>query len=581
MNPRLFLGAAFAFGLAGAPSAQPLPCTDGFAGEHACQGLDLLAHLDLQDLDAAAGNSIWAWVDPQTDREYALMGLDNGLAFVDVTRPGAPVYVGKLPQHTEPSIWRDMRVYDHYAFSVSEAPGHGMQVFDLHRLRDVDEADMPTTFTPDAHYAGVSNTHTMAVTPETGRAYLVGTDQCAGGLHILDVRNPLQPQFLGCFSEDGYTHETQCWVYDGPDRDYAGREICLAFNEDTVTIVDVTDGASPRMVARGTYPNPGYTHQGWFTEDQRYVLLNDELDETQGFTPTARTVIMDLLDLDNPEYLGAFNSPVPSIDHNLYIQGDRVYEANYTAGLRVLDISDVAGGTLREVAFFDTFPASDEATFSGLWNIHPYLPSGTLIGSDIDDGLFVLRPSSTTTLGLSRFDATADEGAADLTWVIDRNSGAPLSLQHRHEDGPYRTVATLDPGDAPEHRVEGLSPGRHQFRLVQLGGDGRIQVSEPVALTVSAPDNYRLSALYPDADRGTSRLSLTVAQPQQVHIELVDGNGHRVKTIFDGTVESGTARAFEVYGPGLPPGSYSLQVTGETFEQTVALDDISANRPGR
>lgn len=571
MTRRPLLAAALTLGLAGMADAQPLPCTDGYAGDHACQGLDLLAHVTLEDFGSQGGNSIWAWVDPETDKEYALMGLNDGIGFVDVTRPGAPVYLGKLPQHTEPSLWRDVRVYEHYAFSVSEAQGHGMQVFDLHRLRDVDPSEMPVTFTADAHYGEVSNVHTMAVTPETGRAYLVGTDTCNSGLHIVDIEDPLNPRRLGCFDEDGYTHEAQCWVYEGPDEEHHGQEICLAFNEDTVTIVDVSDGANPQMLARGLYPNPAYTHQGWFTEDQRYVLINDELDETQGLTPTARTIIMDLADLDNPEYVGAFNSAVPSIDHNLYILGDRAYEANYTAGLRVLDVSDVADGQLREVAFFDTYPENDEPSFNGLWNVHPYLPSGTIIASDIEGGLFVLRPSATTSLTLTRFDVTADEGAADLTWVADRTSGEPYSLQHRHEDGPFLTVATLDPTAAPEHRVDGLSPGRHAFRLVQLGGDGRIQVSEPAAVTISAPHNYRLSGLYPNGDRGTSQLSLTVAQPQQVRLEVVDGDGRRVKTIYDGPVESGIAETFEVFGPGLPSDTYTLRVTGETFEETVAL----------
>ncbi|HLA64518.1 MAG TPA: choice-of-anchor B family protein, partial [Rhodothermales bacterium] len=299
------------------PQATAGRCADGLVSGHACSGVDLLAHVTLETMGAQAGSSLWIWVDPETDHEYALMALDNGVAFVDVTDPANPVFVGKLPQHTEPSVWRDVRVYQNYAFVVSEAEGHGMQVFDLTRLRNV--RNMPETFTEDAHYGEVSNVHTMAITPETGLAVLVGTNTCSAGLHFVDVRDPLHPQNAGCFSEDGYTHETQCWVYNGPDQDYQGREICLAFNEDTVTIVDATDRANPRMLARGTYPSPAYTHQGWFTDDMRYVLINDELDETQGLTPTARTIIMDLADLDAPEYVGAYNSAVPSIDHNLYI----------------------------------------------------------------------------------------------------------------------------------------------------------------------------------------------------------------------------------------------------------------------
>src|SRR5690606_20218176 len=98
-------------------------------------------------MGASGGNDIWGWTDPETEKEYALMGLNNGTAFVDVSDPVNPVYLGKLPTHTQSSLWRDIKVYADHAFVVSEASGHGMQVFDLTRLRGVTS---PQTFTVDA-----------------------------------------------------------------------------------------------------------------------------------------------------------------------------------------------------------------------------------------------------------------------------------------------------------------------------------------------------------------------------------------------------------------------------------------------
>src|SRR5690554_7849912 len=95
-------------------------------------------------------NDIWGWTDPLTGREYAPVGLSNGTSFVDVTDPSNPVYLGRLPAHSENSLWRDIKVYADHAFVVSEAWDHGMQIFDLTRLRDV--ANPPATFTADAHY---------------------------------------------------------------------------------------------------------------------------------------------------------------------------------------------------------------------------------------------------------------------------------------------------------------------------------------------------------------------------------------------------------------------------------------------
>ncbi|MDX1418635.1 MAG: choice-of-anchor B family protein [Rubricoccaceae bacterium] len=580
----LVLAAALA---AGAAPAQPLPCTDGQAGDYACEGFDLLAHLSLADFDAGSGNDIWGWTDPETGREYALMGLNDGTAFVDVTQPAQPRYLGKLPTATEPSQWRDIKVYADHAFVVSEAPGHGMQVFDLTRLRDL-APDADRRFDADLTYTGPSDTplgsaHNIAINEDTGFAYPIGAQECAGGLYMVDIRDPMAPAFKGCFSDDGYSHDAQCVVYEGPDTDYTGREICVGSNEDTVTFVDVTDKSNPVLLGKGTYPTPGYTHQGWFTEDHRYFIADDELDEIQGFSDATRTMVFDVQDLDAPELLTIYEGPLNSSDHNLYVKGDAVYMANYTSGLRVADLSRIADGVLTETASFDIYPQTDDPQFNGAWSVYPYFDSGTVIVSGIEGGLFVLRPSAAATLQLTRFEATVDEGAAHVHWVLDQHSGAPLTLQRRHGDGPYLSVATVGATTRPEYRVEGLSPGPHAFRLVQLGADGRIQVSAPTEVTVAMPENYRLSQAHPGPVPGTMRVALTVAETQQVRLDLVDGRGARVKTVYDGEVMAGHAMPFEVFGDGLPSDAYTLRVTGETFETERVLSsyDTSAVPSGR
>jgi len=552
--------------------AQPTPtatagaCVDGRVGAHSCSGIDLLAHLDLGTLQAGAGNSMWTWVDPETDREWVLMGLDNGVAFVDVTNPAAPVLVGKLPQHTTVSVWRDVRVYRDHAFVVSEAEGHGMQVFDLTRLRSVQPAQMPATFTEDAHYGEVSNVHTMAITEESGLAVLVGTNTCNAGLHFVDIRDPMNPTFAGCFDEDGYTHETQCWIYNGPDADHRGREICLAFNEDTVTIVDATDRANPTMLARGTYPTPAYTHQGWFTEDMRYVLINDELDETQGLAPSARTLIMDLADLDNPEYVGAYFSPVPTIDHNLYIRNGKAYLANYTAGLRVLDVSGVAEGNLTEIAYFDTFPANDAMTFAGAWNVNPFLPSGTILISDINGGLFILREGERTLLGLSTMRVETGEGTATLTFEPAEPAGGPFTIERRFGDREFVAAGTVAPGGPYTFRDDALAPGTYTYRVRRTAPDGRVLTSSPAAVDVEGAPVYRVGAATENPFGRRTRLELTVVEAQPVRISLHDAGGRELRVLHDGPVAANRALSIDVDGRDLEPGDYLVHFSGTAFE---------------
>jgi choice-of-anchor B domain-containing protein len=381
---------ALAFACATAPAHAQTPCTDGSAGSYACDGVSLQAIVGFSSLGfpGAVGNDSWGWADPETGREYALMGTSSGTSFVDVTDPAAPEVLGRIPTRTGNSIWRDVKTVGNYAYIVSEAFNHGVQIFDLTRLRDVTGA--PIVFTPDAVYTGFGNAHNVVALEERDLILGVGTGTCSGGLHMIDVSSPTDPTFAGCFSADGYTHDAQCVVYTGPDADHQNKSICAASNEDTVTFVDVTDPSAPVELGRATYNNTAYTHQGWFTEDQRYFIANDEGDE-QSFSLNTRTLVFDASDLDAPFFTGAYLADVRAIDHNLYVRGNYVFEANYRSGLRVLEIGDLSEAELTEVAFFDTFPGSDATSFDGAWNVYPFLPSGTIIVSDIDRGLFVLR----------------------------------------------------------------------------------------------------------------------------------------------------------------------------------------------
>jgi choice-of-anchor B domain-containing protein len=396
------------------------PCVNGMAGTFPCNKIDLASFLPVADIDGttAAGitaNDVWGWTDPLTNKEYALLGLSNGIAFVDVSNPTAPVYLGNLPGHTVDSLWRGLKVYRNYMFVVSEAAGHGMQVFDLTQLRNV--SPIPKTFNETAYYDNFTSAHTINVDEETGYLYVAGSrpnpsrtpnvDTCpgatptrGGGLHMIDVHNPAAPAFAGCVNDDGYTHETECIIYRGPDAEHRGREICFSSNEDTLTIVDVTNKSAPLQLSRTPYAGSGYTHQGWLTGDQSRFLLDDELDEQQQHLARNKTIVWDVSDLDAPFVRGVFQGATPSIDHNLYVRGTYAFESNYRSGVRVIDVRDAANANLNESAFFDVYPVDDQALFNGTWSNYPFFASGTIIASGIEQGLFVLRPQIGLPVGI-------------------------------------------------------------------------------------------------------------------------------------------------------------------------------------
>jgi len=369
-------------------------CENGMAGPYPCNDYDLLGRITATALGGsnAEGNDSWGWTDATTGKEYALIGTTTGSAFVDVSDPIQPVLLGRLATATVNSPWRDIKVYNNHAFIVSEADGHGMQVFDLTRLRNV--PNPPATFTADAHYTGFGNAHNIVINEASGFAYIVGSTTFDGGPHFVNIQNPTSPVSAGGFANDSYSHDAQVVTYNGPDTDYSGREILIGSNENEVVIVDVTDKVNPVHISGVDYSNIGYTHQGWFTDDMTYFILGDEVDELS-FGNNSRTIVFDFTDLDNPLYHTDYFGPTEAIDHNGYVKGNLFFQANYTAGVRMIDISGLSSGTMNEIGFFDSYPANNETSFHGAWNVYPYFDSGNIIISDIDGGLFIIRRSGT------------------------------------------------------------------------------------------------------------------------------------------------------------------------------------------
>ncbi len=179
-------------------------------------------------------------------------------------------------------------------------------------------------------------------------------------------------------------------TYDGPDIEHQGKEICFGANETALSIADVTDKDNPVKLAHASYPNVGYSHQGWLTEDHRYFYMNDELDELQGKVDGTRTLVWDVEDLDDPQLVREYFSENKSSDHNLYIQGNLMYQSNYLSGLRIYDISDVENPV--QVGFFDTMPFGDDAPgFGGSWSNYPFFESGAIVVTSMNEGLFILK----------------------------------------------------------------------------------------------------------------------------------------------------------------------------------------------
>ncbi len=390
----------------------PIPRDGGFDSS----GMTCLSRVPLNNftgVNSQLGNDCWGYVSP-SGREYAIMGLYGGFGFVEITDPTNPVVVETIVGPI--SDWHDVKVVGEYAYGVSEG-GSGIQVMDL---RQIDSGNV--TLVRNWTSGGYSTTHNIVSNEETGSLWICGANVGNGGLINIDLSDPQLPSFNGGWT-DMYVHDAQvATMRSGP---FAGRELAFCgagfdggFTSTGLRIVDVTDPSNTQVLSTLFYPQAGYAHQVWLSDDQRYLYLNDELDE--GSTvPVTTTRIINVEDPANPFLVGTFTTGLPSIDHNLYVRDGLIYQSNYTSGLRVFDALDPENPV--ELAFFDTRPESNGVSFNGAWSSYPYFPSGTIIVSDIERGLFMLRLDAEPISAVASIRGT-------VPTVIDPAGGGPLSV---------------------------------------------------------------------------------------------------------------------------------------------------------
>lgn len=411
----LSLGSIFLSNAAGFEGLDNLSDNGSLQTSFDSESVDLLSWLTLSELDgASAGNDCWGYVSP-AGREYAIMGTSSSTVFVEITDPTNVQVIGIIAGPN--SSWRDIKVYGQYAYAGTEGGG-GIQVIDLSQI------DSGTVTLAGSFASG--NTHNVAIDTISGYLYR------SGSLLIYDLNaNPTSPPNVGSWSS---SHDMQVVTYtSGP---YAGKQVafCCTGSTGAVHIVDVTDKSNTTVMCQVTLPNASYSHQAWLSEDYQYLYVNDESDEPP--LPTT-TYIIDVSDLNNAFLAGSFTNGNPAIGHNLYVKDNLIFEANYTSGLRVFDATDPLNPV--EVAWFDTYDSDDNASYNGLWSNYPFFPSGTVIGSDMQKGLFVWdvhpgaieTPTSTPTatptatsdpnyINLSVSPASVSgDGIVKLSWECD------------------------------------------------------------------------------------------------------------------------------------------------------------------
>ncbi|MBC03117.1 MAG: hypothetical protein CMJ34_07420 [Phycisphaerae bacterium] len=397
---------------------------DGIAGGWggASDGFIFCAQIPVNQLGGSGnGSDCWGYTSP-SGREYAIVTMESAVAWVEVSDPFNPQVLYTYQRGGTGSLWCDVKVVGSRAYVVGEGGG-SIKTFNM---SNIDNGVV--TYIGESSSDGGSASHNIASVPQ---ANLIA--RCGGGSNGLRFystsSNPNNPQFIGAWN-DRYVHDACLTVYpqNGPDAAYRGR--IIGFLNDglnggsTNTGLSIVDFGTPQnfnpsgtLLSRVTWPGAGYSHQSWHNDDFTWVISNDET------ALNSTWQMVNITDLDNAS-LGIQQSiPGTAVNHNNYVHEGRLYAANYSMGVRVLDCTN--GNFMTEVAYFDTYPENDGASFNGVWSVYPYFESGTIIASDFQRGLFVLK------LDLSPIGFSFPDGLPDVV----PSSGASLVMETSLESG--------------------------------------------------------------------------------------------------------------------------------------------------
>ena len=352
------------------------------------QNMPLLGNWDDNTLPtswAGTFNDCWGYAAPD-GKEYAIMGDVMGTYFFNISNPAIPIVVNFFRGKDTLGVHRDYKTYGHYAYGVSDEGNSSLQIFDLQYLPD----SVVKVYDSDQY---TIRCHNIFISGD--KLYLASNTTSSGfrSMDVLSLTDPANPTFISTLTNPQFWHVHDVYVRN--DTAY-----CSAGNAG-LFIYDYSNPTSPQLIQSITsYPEQGYNHSSWVSEDGKSLVFADE-DHGKGLK------LYDISNLSNPVLLSVFRSNLlnvsnptsssGSIPHNPFIKGNKLFISYYHDGVVVFDISNPSVPV--QFAWHDTYPQNtDYASYKGAWGVYPFLPSGNIIASDIDNGLFILDGSLVTSI---------------------------------------------------------------------------------------------------------------------------------------------------------------------------------------
>ena len=482
--------------------------------------------------------NIWGYTDSR-GREYALMGTESGTTIIDVTVANAPVQVDFVPGPVAPPYyWREIKTYQNFAYVVSEgispAQYTGIQVIDLSTLPGA-VASVSSVRWPGVN-ANSASAHTISL-DEAGNLYIqggsatAGMDGSAGGVRIFSLANPAQPAPVGWYSpryvHDALIHKNILFN-------------CNIFNNGWIDVLDISNRSQPVLITQIIYPR-GFSHSADVTADGNYLITTDEL---RGLT--VKFWDIQVLWDNNPandgniELVAEYIGDASQVAHNVHVRGRYAYLSHYVEGLKILDVANPRDPA--EVAYYDTYP-NPGSGYAGNWGVYPYLPSGHILVSDMQTGLYVFK-----------FDTVYAGGVQGK--VTNRSTAAALSQVSLHFVEAHKNLTT---GADGEYRLR-TNSGRHTLIASKLGfvadtlafdlPAGDVDLSFDFTLQpentssvsraeTGAPLQFALRQNRPNPFHQGTQIEYELPRPDAVEVKIYDAQGRWINTLLAGAQAAG------------------------------------------
>jgi choice-of-anchor B domain-containing protein len=482
-------------------------------------------------------------------REYAIMGATGGTTFIDVTDPFNPVEIIKIPGPNSFYEWRDIKIHSHYAYITTEGSGSGagMQIVDLSQL--------PVTATlVNTYTATFTTAHNIYI--DNGFAYVVGASN-GSGVHILDLTDPVNPVQVGYYGSNGYVHDIYVW-----------NDTAYISSEGEYATVDLTNKSNPTNIGSSVSLPGIYAHSGWLTEDKRYFIACEEFNVRD-------LTVWDLSDRSNwdlkvSQWQSSSNSPI----HNVFVLGNYAHIAYYEDGYVVLDISNPENPQFA--GQYDTDPTPSTGSYKGAWGCYPYLPSGNVLVSDMQTGLYIFDFDDGTPVELTSFTAVANKNSVKLNWSTATESNNFGFEVERKSDNEFVTIGFVSgSGTTTEtHNYSftdiGLDDGIYYYRLKQIDLDGKFSYSDVVITEVFYPNSLILQQNYPNPFNPSTSIKFSIPADGYVKLEIFNLLGEKIAPLVN---EFKIAGQYEVDfdAQGLPSGIYLAKLSSGRNTQIIKM----------